>query len=229
VKKTVLLGLFLIALWFVMRSGLQLQATSGSSCSSGRFPFCADVNGDGRVDITDPVYTLTWLFMGGPEPICCADSSQGPADWALNQAIPIPGRRSTGRFKDNGDGTVLDVLTGLQWQQRTWDWNRDGLINEKDKVLVENANIYVKLLSLGGSSDWRLPTLRELESIIDRTSIYPAMDPIFQDTRLDAYYWSSSLDGDPGQSFVVEFKSGSTSSANTTQGLTCYMRAVRNP
>jgi len=36
-----------------------------------------DVNGDGTRDISDPIYLLTWLFSGGPEPVACA---QGGAD-----------------------------------------------------------------------------------------------------------------------------------------------------
>src|ERR1041385_2201218 len=127
-----LLVFLVVGIWIDLRPGRRSQASSGGSCLNGRFPLCADVNGDGKIDITDPILTLSWLFGGGGEPLCCADSSQGPLEWTLNQAIPMPGRRSLGRFQDNGDGTVSDLLTGLLWQQRTADWAPDGATDARD-------------------------------------------------------------------------------------------------
>jgi uncharacterized protein DUF1566 len=229
--KALLFGILVVGIWLAVRPNIQTQAAIGGGgfgggvglgCSNGSFPNCADVNGDGQVDLSDPIFTLVWLFTGGPEPKCCADTAQGPADWVANQAIPIPGRRSLGRFVDNGDGTVTDNLTGLQWQQRTGDWNRDGVIDDKDSLNLENAKIYMRSLTLAGKSDWRLPTQRELQSIVDRTVYHPSIDPIFTDTLSD-YYWSpEDRAGDDCRS--IHFYLGDLSC--TSQ---CYVLLVRNP
>ncbi len=61
-------------------------------------------------------------------------------------------------YRDNGDGTVSDLKTGLIWQQdpdftklRTWS----------------EAGSYASALQLAGHGDWRLPTIKELYSLID--------------------------------------------------------------
>jgi len=179
----------------------QPETGNRESCDTGRYPLCADANGDGKVDVTDPVQTLNWLFMGGKQPSCCADSAQGPFEWVMNQAIPMP-RRSIGRFQDNGDGTVTDLLTNLIWQQRTADKNGDNVIDQKDKMNFAEAESYVQSLSLGGRIDWRVPSMRELQSIFDRTKeTRPSIDPIFTDTPYEFIvgvnhekpnYWASN-------------------------------------
>jgi hypothetical protein len=100
-------------------------------------------------------------------------------------------------YRDAGDGTVEDLVTGLVWQKtpdfrvRTW----------------EEAKAYASLLKLTGRSDWRLPTIKELFSIADfrgnmhtRTPYidtkvfdfkYP--DPNSGMRDMDVQYWSSTL------------------------------------
>ncbi len=104
-------------------------------------------------------------------------------------------------FTDNGDGTVSDNATGLMWQQ-----SDDG--NTRD---WENALSYSENLTLGEHSDWRLPSAKELQSIVDYTRCpditnSPAINPIFSATSFNdpggnagqyGYYWTgtSHLDG----------------------------------
>lgn len=66
-------------------------------------------------------------------------------------------RGSAPVYRDNGDGTVSDLTTGLMWQK--------GL-NSKKAGLVE-ARDMAKTLNLGGYADWRVPTIKELYSLID--------------------------------------------------------------
>ena len=69
-------------------------------------------------------------------------------------------------YTDSGNGTLIDNVTGLMWQS-TFDHNGDGSINVDDKLtytqlldLVEGGATYA------GYSDWRLPTIKELYSLI---------------------------------------------------------------
>lgn len=69
-------------------------------------------------------------------------------------------------FKDNEDGTVTDNNTGLMWQQ---GYQQDTNWNEAEGVCNSlNQSIF------GGHADWRLPTLKELMSIVDYSITYPA-------------------------------------------------------
>lgn len=58
-------------------------------------------------------------------------------------------------YTDNGDGTVSDNITGLMWQQ-----NMGDKMNYSDAVSAASAS------RLGGYDDWRIPTIKELYSLI---------------------------------------------------------------
>lgn len=73
---------------------------------------------------------------------------------------------STSRFKDHGNGTITDPETGLMW---TKDANLPG-----DTMLFHQALTFIEEMNEGkysnfGYTDWRLPTLNELRSLIDYT------------------------------------------------------------
>jgi hypothetical protein len=59
-------------------------------------------------------------------------------------------------FKDNADGTISDLNTGLMWKK-----------DEGPNLNWEEAMKYCQDLSLAGYTDWRLPSIRELPTIID--------------------------------------------------------------
>ena len=69
-------------------------------------------------------------------------------------------------YVNNGDGTVTDMVTGLMWQQSP-DNNCDGIINHADKVSYAAACAGAAGYRLGGHNDWRLPTIKELYSLIE--------------------------------------------------------------
>ncbi len=64
------------------------------------------------------------------------------------------------------NGMVRDRDTGLIWTQ-SLDINKDGKINASDKLSYEDALSYAKKCRVGGKSDWRVPTIKELYSLID--------------------------------------------------------------
>ena len=68
-------------------------------------------------------------------------------------------------YQDNGDGTITDLITGLMWQ-KTSDQNGDGVINYDDKMSQSEAVAGAESFDLGGYDDWRLPTIKELYSLI---------------------------------------------------------------
>ncbi len=89
------------------------------------------------------------------------------------------GQYTAQSFTDNGDGTVTDNKTGLVWQQgepgnRTW----------------QDALTYCKGLILGGQTDWRLPNVKELESITDDNRYDPAIDTTYFPGAVASIYYS---------------------------------------
>ncbi len=60
-------------------------------------------------------------------------------------------------YKDNKDGTVTDLSTGLMWSKGV----------DKKKVSLVESTMLASKLKLGGYSDWRVPSIKELYSLID--------------------------------------------------------------
>jgi hypothetical protein len=108
-------------------------------------------------------------------------------------------RVGTGRFIDNGDGTITDTQTGLMWETKsgcpnvrcvddryTWDDAMGNWLDWLNGRLISSASDG----GFAGYSDWRLPTLAELRTV-DTRSGSPTIDPIFGSTAA-AFYWSAS-------------------------------------
>ncbi len=85
-------------------------------------------------------------------------------------------------YTKSSDGlTVRDVVTELTWQHSP-DTNGDGAINAADKMTLSAAQARPAVLNaarFGGCSDWRLPTIKELYSLMDfrGTDVGPGSDP----------------------------------------------------
>jgi hypothetical protein len=133
---------------------------------------------------------------------------------------------SCGRFKDNGDGTVKDRETGLTWEQ-----DNGGMMDFMD------AHEYCEGLMIGDLSDWRLPTYRELSTLIDRrTNTPPRIDLNYFPKTKGVFYMTSSItqrqafiyrretDADPEEEVVMLVNFGHDHYYPTQ--VTAYVRCV---
>jgi parallel beta-helix repeat protein len=115
----------------------------------------------------------------------------------------------------NGDSTVTDTSTGLMWQQQT-----------AGEMTWEDAIRYCEDLSLGGYNDWRLPNRNELQSLIDYTRYYPAIDTVvFPDTMSFCYWSSTTVASYTDLAWFVHFSGGGVSDGEKWHSH--YVRAVR--
>jgi hypothetical protein len=102
------------------------------------------------------------------------------------------------RFMDNEDGTVTDSLTGLIWLK---DANCDVPKQWADAIdyCWFLANGMCGLSDGSSEGDWRLPNVRELQSLIDYGNVNPALpagySSFFTNVQQSDYYWSSTTSG----------------------------------
>jgi len=110
-------------------------------------------------------------------------------------------------FADNGDGTVTDHATGLMWMRAD-----SGKAMNWEKVLE-----YAEDLEFAGYDDWRLPNVKELQSIVDYSRAPDArdpsargaaIDPVFRLTKVESWFWTSTTHVENGFGYYVCFGQG---------------------
>lgn len=114
------------------------------------------------------------------------------------------------RYQQHENGTVTDLETGLMWAQCVTGLS--GITcdsGQAEKVDWATALEYAQTSELAGYSDWRLPNIKELFSLVDFNRVEPAINlNIFPATTVE-YTWSSSPMIDFAQdAWFVNFKSG---------------------
>lgn len=160
---------------------------------------------------------------GGPGPRLAGGSFPGPADEAALLG---------GRYRDDGDGTISDLASGLQWMRcalgQTWS---DPVCSGEParhtwSAALEAAQRLNHRGGFAGRADWRLPALDELRTLVycsggrprlwngsgqecqgpfERPTVYPAAFP----KTPPSWFWSSSPDAsDPEYAWLVYFSNG---------------------
>ncbi|MBH1989428.1 MAG: DUF1566 domain-containing protein [Myxococcaceae bacterium] len=154
------------------------------------------------------------------------------ANWDVATGAYRDATNQTGRYNESIPGIVTDSRTGLQWQKATasgvCDWT--------------NATQYCESLMLGGHADWRLPTVIELQTLVDYTihCIGPTIDSTaFPDTPNTLFWASDAYPNNSSLHYYVSFGShdGQCGGLACTQGtapcsvpyvsLFAYSRCVR--
>ncbi len=145
-------------------------------------------------------------------------------------------RNPSGNFANdliaNSDSTITDKITGLMWQKR----------GSANSLLLLQATRYVEILNrerFAGYSDWRMPTIEELASLMMRTK----KQGLFIDSAFDRTQkrcWSADSIPRPSaryEDWIISFLNGSITDARHKKSYASswyfkdqynYVRAVRS-
>lgn len=142
-------------------------------------------------------------------------------------AFAIPGAH--GAYTDNGNGTVSDSATGLTWMRcsvgQTWSSSTcTGAAQNYTWYQTQSVT-----QSFAGQSDWRVPSVRELQTLVNRTLFAPAIDrTAFPNTPATDYWTSTSLVSSTSPyAWEVNFEAGSALASASFKSSTQPIRLVR--
>lgn len=147
---------------------------------------------------------LAWTLPGTGVTKCYNNASE--------IACPAPGEpfygqdgnfNNTQYFLKNGTETVTDPTTGLTWQQ----------MNPAHLDSCGNVESYCSNLEIGGKTDWRVPTTRELRTLLDFGVVSaPTINGDFDAPieTLNFPFWSSNVGTLVGSRWDVSFENGET-------------------
>jgi Protein of unknown function (DUF1566) len=178
--------------------------SGGSRCGGGGTQSC-QVQANGCTAWTNLASCSTGLVCESYAGPVCLDPNW--AEWPMpNAQVDVTnGAPNLESYTDNGDGTVTDNVTGLMWQQSV----------ESVTYTQPDALAYCAGLSLAGYTDWRLPTVIEVISIVDPGASSPALNTKYFPAVAfweNAGFWTSTLNaGMPGSAWDVAFSDGETS------------------
>jgi hypothetical protein len=233
---------------------LLVAAVAGPRISEAQ-PLC-DPNGDGVIGVTDGVQVLR-AAVGLPSD-CTLATCDADGDGVITVVDGVNVLRAavslasdcdrTDRFVNNGDGTVTDNQTGLQWEKKTddggvhdmsntytWTNTSDGDYTDPDGTAF---TVFLAALNrppcFAGHCDWRLPKVNrdgdpaELETILLAPYPcvrFPCIDPIFGPTAAFTYWSATTIAVNPALAWYVDFFSGGVGFGN--KDFDRYVRAVR--
>ena len=98
---------------------------------------------------------------------------------------------------------VYDKTTSLLWQ--------DAPINKKANVTYKEATNYCKFLKIDKYDDFRLPTLSELQTLIDYKNYKPAVLTGFLNAANETYWTTTPFADDSSEVWTINFKKGDRS------------------
>jgi hypothetical protein len=208
----------------ILFSGVDPSGPDMSRLPSGAIPFLDTAsfefkygsNGERVIDAQIPSCTLyQGRTMGNQTTVFGVNFADGRIKgYPVSDVRSLSGKQFTVRFlrgnpeygrnnfKDNHDGTISDLATGLMWQKSD---SKAAMSWEDALAWVQQKNKENYL----GHSDWRLPNAKELQSIVDYTrslqaTSSAAINPLFEASAIKdeggrtnyPFYWSSTTHKD---------------------------------
>jgi len=119
------------------------------------------------------------------------DSYRTGDDGDLEKGYP----KAPPRFKDNGDGTITDMATGLMWVADPSQLGGVfGTPGSPSTMIWNTAIDACNALDYAGHKDWRLPNILEYQSITNRGKDWPYIYTTYFKNIQASYYYTSTVD-----------------------------------
>ncbi len=162
-------------------STLTASCTPAASSYAWTGGTCAGTTG--ATCTVTPTATTTYTVTG---------TNAGGTGAAASATVTVSATTST--LQPNADGTVTDSKTGLTWMRcamgQTWDGTTcSGTVST---YTFDQASALIGTVTFAGQNDWRLPNIRELQTIVDRSVYYPAIDSAAFPNTPSLYFWSNT-------------------------------------
>lgn len=135
------------------------------------------------------------------------------------------------RYHDNGDGSVTDLKSGLEWARCSvgQQWEDNTCTGEAQPLLWSIANLVAATTEPPPNKNrWRLPEIKELSELAELQCARPAINlRIFPNTPSAAYWTYTRFANKDGSFWQVQFILGET--VPEMGDRTAYVRLVRDP
>lgn len=122
-------------------------------------------------------------------------------------------RTPTANFVISGNGTVTDRTTGLIWDQCVWGNSGSACAQGAAATMTWQSALGLAATANGavykGYSDWRLPNVKELLSIVDTCRASPSINGQSFPNTISNFFWSGSPDASSSDfAWIVAFTVG---------------------
>jgi len=144
------------------------------------------------------------------------------------------------RYKDNGDGTITDKNTNLTWEKLSADGSihdRSNSYSWADALAVHVAGL--NKANFAGHNDWRLPNVKELQSIVNYQNFAPSVSSAFNNNCVagatvltgsctvgNGYWSSTTYTYAPAGAWFINFIDGDVN-VGSKSSFFIQVRAVR--
>lgn len=162
---------------------------------------------------------------------CIASAITAPVALAGSCKTFNPATTPTADFVEHGNGTVTHKPSGLTWKSCPEGISGpkcgEGKAISVDWQGALSALASMNAVGFAGFSDWRLPNIKELQSIVEISCSAPSInEAIFPSTPADWFWSSTSLAVAPTDAWGINFGSG-YSFPKTKQAPYGHVRLVR--
>lgn len=150
----------------------------------------------------------------------------------LTQVCAPPPAAAPVRFRSDAAGTVTDLKSGLTWMRCALGQQWNGTDCSGVPLKPSWAGAFDRATELnrrggyGGHTDWRLPALDELASLVEPRCYDPALDLASFPSSPITGFWSATPHASGNHAMLVHFKYGGSYMGNRDQ--TWALRLVRD-
>jgi hypothetical protein len=133
--------------------------------------------------------------------VCCYLLAASPSAQAQTCNANMPASTPDNQLTDNGNGTVTDTKTDLVWKKCTEglsgaNCDSGGAGGFTWKTALQQPGVVNGGGGFAGQTDWRLPNIKELRSIVEAKCVNPTINLTRFPNTPSSFVWSGSPNTD---------------------------------